>query len=318
MKLSPYIEIARPDHWFKNIFMVPGILLYFFFYPEAVRSFHVLPIVMGFVAACLVASSNYIINEVLDAPLDLHHPVKKNRPVPSGKVKLPIAYAGWVVTGLAGLGIGWSIGLGMFYSLLALWVAGMAYNIPPVRTKDKAYLDVLSESINNPLRLMMGWYSTGLGAPPPLSALLAYWMFGGFLMAMKRMAEYRSINDKAVASAYRHSFAFYDAERLMVSILFYATAFGLLSGYFIARYRFELILAFPAVAFTMAYYFHIGFQEDSPVQCPEYLYRQKGLMVCVGITFALCAALLFVRLPEFTGAFSPMIVPPEVPAGSGG
>ena len=29
---------------------------------------------------------------------------------------------------------------------------GVAYNVPPVRTKDRAYLDVLSESVNNPLR----------------------------------------------------------------------------------------------------------------------------------------------------------------------
>jgi len=31
MKLRPYIQIARPDHWFKNIFMVPGMVLVFFF-----------------------------------------------------------------------------------------------------------------------------------------------------------------------------------------------------------------------------------------------------------------------------------------------
>ena len=25
--IKPYINIARPDHWFKNIFMLPGLLL---------------------------------------------------------------------------------------------------------------------------------------------------------------------------------------------------------------------------------------------------------------------------------------------------
>ena len=33
-KLAPYIDIARPDHWFKNIFMLPGVLLALFFSPQ--------------------------------------------------------------------------------------------------------------------------------------------------------------------------------------------------------------------------------------------------------------------------------------------
>ena len=39
---------------------------------------------------------------------------------------------------------------------LALWVMGIAYNVPPVRTKEIPYLDVLSKSVNNPLRLLLG------------------------------------------------------------------------------------------------------------------------------------------------------------------
>ena len=35
---------------------------------------------------------------------------------------------------------------------------GCLYNIPPIRTKDHAYVDVLSESINNPIRFLVGWY----------------------------------------------------------------------------------------------------------------------------------------------------------------
>lgn len=312
-KLLPYIEIARPDHWFKNIFLLPGILLYFYFHPEALQDFSLLPLLLGLVGACLVASSNYIINEVLDAPRDAHHPEKKNRPVPSGKVHIPTAYVWWIASGLIGLGVGALVSWGVFFSLLALWVAGMAYNIPPVRTKDRAYLDVFSESVNNPLRMLIGWYSTGLGAPPPFSALLAYWMFGGFLMAMKRMAEYRMIQDKERAASYRDSFAYYNEERLLVSILFYATAFALLSGYFIASYRVELILAAPFVAYVMAYYLHIGFKENSPVQFPEKLYTQKKLVVFVAITFTVCSLLLFVDVDAFRSLITPDIPPPEPP-----
>jgi hypothetical protein len=37
-------------------------------------------------------------------------------------------------------------------TMFALWIMGCVYNLPPVRSKDAPYLDVLSESVNNPLR----------------------------------------------------------------------------------------------------------------------------------------------------------------------
>ena len=81
-----YLAIARPDHWFKNVFMVPVILLVAFF-DSSYLGWGALPgFVLGFVAACLIASSNYVINEILDAPTDRHHPVKRFRPIPAGEV----------------------------------------------------------------------------------------------------------------------------------------------------------------------------------------------------------------------------------------
>jgi len=309
-KLYPYIQIARPDHWFKNIFMVPGVFLFYFFHADLRGDIQWSLILTGFMATCLIASSNYVMNEILDAPKDRFHPVKRYRPVPSGKVKPRLGWAWWAVLSIIGLSMGFMISISMGVTLLALWVAGCAYNVPPVRTKDKPYLDVLSESINNPLRLLLGWYSTGHGNLPPASALLAYWMFGGFLMALKRFAEYRTIANKQTASDYRKSFGFYNEERLLVTVLFYVAFFALLSGYFIARYKVELILASPAVAFTMAYYFRIGFKPDSPVQFPERLYRQKGLMLSVLVTFVFCATLLFANMPRLREFLIPRIDPP--------
>ena len=51
-------------------------------------------------------SSNYVINEVLDAPSDLSHPVKRHRPVPSGKVSIPLAYVQWIALMVVGVGLG--------------------------------------------------------------------------------------------------------------------------------------------------------------------------------------------------------------------
>ena len=298
-KILPYIKIARPDHWFKNIFMLPGILLALYFFSNLRSLFPWGAVILAFVSACLVASSNYVLNEILDRKMDAFHPDKRLRPIPSGQVKVGIAYAEWIFLGVLGIGTGLCINERFAFVASLLWIAGTLYNIPPIRMKDHAYADVLSESLNNPIRFAMGWYAMGMLPLPPMSMLLAYWMFGAFLMAMKRYAEYRHIDCDDRAAKYRHSFAYYNEERLIESIFFYGAFFGILSGFFLARYHVELILATPIVAFAMAYYMHLGFKPNSPVQHPEGLYRSWKLVALILLAFLSVVILMLTDLPAF-------------------
>jgi 4-hydroxybenzoate polyprenyltransferase len=294
--LKAYIDIARPDHWFKNVFMLLGVVLAFFIQPDLVYDGWFTLLVLGLVSVCLVSSSNYVINEVLDAPRDALHPVKCRRPVPSGRVSTRVAYAEWLLLAALGLGIAWQINLPFFFSALCLWLAGMAYNIPPVRTKDVPYLDVLSESINNPLRLFMGWFVLIPHHFPPLSLVCAYWMVGAFFMGAKRFAEYRMIGNAEVAGKYRKSFKHYTADTLVISLFFYATACAFFFGIFVIRYHLELILAVPVFAGFFAYYMKITFKKDSPVQNPERLYREKKFMIYLIGSCVIFVVLLFTRI----------------------
>lgn len=305
MPLNDYIAIARPSHWFKNIFIVPGILLGFYFCPDQILPGYATDLLLGLAAACLVASSNYVLNEVLDARGDAHHPDKRNRPIPSGRVSIGVAYAEWLILAAIGIGMAAQVNTGLLGSVAALWIMGLIYNVPPVRCKDLPYLDVLSESVNNPIRMAIGWYSLGLTVPPTLSVLLAYWMFGAFLMAIKRFAEYRHIGDPARAGAYRKSFSFYNEERLLVSILFYIALFGMFSGVFISRYRIELVLAIPFVGFAIASYFRLGFKAKSPAMTPEEVWHFPAVFIPVGLAFVVCCVLLFVEFGDLFSIFVP-------------
>jgi 4-hydroxybenzoate polyprenyltransferase len=302
--LHGHIYICRIDHWFKNVFVLPGII-------AAIGVDMTAPaglwqrIVLGLISVCLVASSNYVINEVLDAPSDRAHPVKKNRPVPSGAVSIPLAYVQWIALMVIGVGLGFMVSRPFALTVFILWVMGCVYNIPPLRSKDVAYVDVLSESVNNPLRMLAGWFIASTQTVAPASLLLSYWMVGCYFMAIKRYAEYNEIGDKAVASAYRKSFAFYTPERLIVSIMFYASAAMLFLGAFVMRYRLELILAFPLVALVMAIYLAISFKPDSAVQRPEGLYREPKLMAAVVACFLTMGTLMLVDIPVLQDIFTP-------------
>jgi 4-hydroxybenzoate polyprenyltransferase len=296
--------MARPDHWVKNAFMLLGVMVAFFYKPELFALESVPPLLLAFLSTCLVASSNYVLNELLDAPRDRLHPTKHTRPAANGLVKGWIALVVWGSLGLVGILYGFMVNAPFAGAALLLWVMGCAYNIPPVRTKDIPYLDVLSESINNPIRLLLGWYALIPDRLPPLSLALAYWMAGAYLMATKRFAEYRSIGDKERAAAYRASFRHYDESRLLGSMVFYVTAGALFAGIFIVRYKLELIFCVPFVAGLFAYYMVLGLKEDSPAQAPEKLHQERGFFLYTVGTLLLFVFLMYVQAPSLYSVFN--------------
>ncbi|NYF91951.1 UbiA prenyltransferase family protein [Tunturiibacter empetritectus] len=314
-RLRAHLAIARLDHSIKNLFVLPGVIVPLSVYPALFTPHLLITLLLAFVAVTLVACSNYVINEVLDAPFDRLHPTKRNRPAARGLVNIPAAYVQWLLMMVAGIAIGLTISRMFALVALILWIMGCLYNFPPIRTKDVPYLDVLTESINNPLRMLLGWYAVTSVLVPPVSLLIAYWMLGCYFMGLKRFSELSEIGDRAVAGAYRASFKRYTPESLLVSVVFYASTAMLFLGAFIIRYRIELILGFPLVAFTMAVYLKLAFKHDSAVQNPEKLYREPLLMAAFTSTALVMGLLLFVRIPRLEMFFTPTLpsaTPPVV------
>ena len=306
--LRGHLEICRFDHWIKNIFILPGLLIAYSVSPQAIDLQFLMNVFIGFLSAGLVASSNYVINEVLDAPFDALHPTKCQRPTPAGRVHIKWAYVQWIALMLIGLALASIISQALVIVLLWLWVMGCIYNIPPVRAKDIPYIDVLVESINNPIRLLIGWYIISPPFQMPASLMIAYWMIGAYLMAIKRFAEMRDISRNISARQYRKSFAYYTEQNLLVSIMFYASASMLFFGAFVMRYRLELILSFPLIAFIMALYLNLAFKEDGGAQAPEKLWKETPLMIASFLCLILMVFLMNVSLPSFTSLFHHSII----------
>ena len=272
----------------------------------------------AFLLTGFVASFNYIINEILDARRDALHPKKKHRPIPSGLVNRHILMVMALCFLAAGLGGGFGIDIRLGYALSALFVMGLVYNIPPVRTKDLPYVDVITESVNNPIRLMIGWYAMVAalyamrrdGVPyaayvqalckfAPISVLMCWWTLGGFLMTAKRFAEYRFIGSHWRAKAYRRSFHFYSEEKLLIAMIVYISLFMLSFGVMAVRYNLNLLLSIPLFIIFIAWFFHLSFQENSPVKEPEKLLRQKKFMGFCLLMFVVLVVLSVVPMKGF-------------------
>ncbi|MBF0344993.1 MAG: UbiA family prenyltransferase [Nitrospirae bacterium] len=253
--------------------------------------------VIGFISACLVASANYVINEYIDADFDRHHPTKKNRPAALGLVTLKFVVVEYIL--LIAMGLPLAIYVGKLFTATAIFllIMGAIYNIPPLRAKDHIYIDVLTESINNPIRLILGWGIIINTYLPPGSALLCYWFGGAFLMAVKRFSEFRFINNHELAGLYRRSFKRYTAERLLLSSFFYAITSSLFLGIFLIKYRIEFITSFPLFAVLFTWYLKIGLQHDSPAQRPERLFTQVGFISFVVLLALYVMVLFFLEIP---------------------
>ncbi|MEM7281013.1 MAG: UbiA family prenyltransferase [Pseudomonadota bacterium] len=294
--LVDYIRIARFDHWFKNLFVLPGTALAVVLGNVPVASV-LWPTVLALLATGFIASANYTINEWLDAESDAKHPLKKNRPGACGRLKTH-----WVLLqygSFAALGLSISLLLTRPFMVVAasLLVMGLLYNVRPFRTKDKAILDVVSESVNNPIRLLLGWSAIITTAVPPSSILLAYWAGGAFLMSIKRYAEYRHIANPSLAAQYRDSFAWYTERRLLLLSFFCALCSAFFLGIFLIKYRIEFLISFPFLALLFVWYFAIGMRPDSTAQRPEHLYKNRGFTAYVTFLVCLVALLFWVDLP---------------------
>lgn len=301
--LADYVRIARFDHATKHVFILPGIVLAILLRGPAASEAGagiLFNVVVGFLAAVAVASANYVINEWLDRDFDRYHPEKSERAAVQREMSGQIIAAEYLLFLVPGLLLASLVNADFLFAATLLAISGVTYNVQPIRTKDRVYADVLSESLNNPIRLMMGWAMVDAWSLPPASLLLAFWFGGAFLMNAKRLAEYRDIkasNGTRVLHLYRRSFRYYDENKLAVANLVYALFCAFFIAIFLIKYRIEYVLLFPCIVALFATYYALSLTPGSVARKPEKLFRAKPVMAMAAITGAVFAVTTMVDLP---------------------
>lgn len=177
--LRDYLRAIRVHQWLKNLLVFLPM-----FAAHQLDAVTFMQSLLAFAAFSIVASSIYVLNDLLDLRADRAHPTKCRRPFAAGRI--PISQASYLIAGLMAAGLVLSLFLGLSFALIMLSyvVLTTAYSM---WLKRKAIVDIGTLAGLYTLRIVAGAAATGI----PLSMwLLAFSVFFFLALAIvKRQAE---------------------------------------------------------------------------------------------------------------------------------
>jgi 4-hydroxybenzoate polyprenyltransferase len=181
IKKLKYIVLAgRPNQWIKNLVIFTAIL----FSGELFN-----PVLFGqslyaFVVFCLLSSTSYILNDVIDFPYDRKHPLKKFRPVASGKLSIPDATFVVFLLSLVSLILSLNFSIGFFILSISFLALHFFYSM---YFKKHAVLDIFTISFSFIMRAFAGQIATGYHIQ--IWLFLTIFFISLFIATVKRQAE---------------------------------------------------------------------------------------------------------------------------------
>ncbi len=281
---NPYFKLLRVNHWFKNLFIFFGVQSALWLTKPEITSAVILKIVGAFFLASFISSVNYIINQITDRDFDKKHPLKKSRPIPSGKISIKLALAISLVLFLISLFLADKLYSYNFLVLIfCFWIAGVIYNVKPIRLKDLPYVDVLSESANNPIRFLIGWFVMIPNNFPPFSVLLFAWSAGAVLMTAKRYDELFYHGKDLVP--YRKTFATYTLSSLKRLLIVYSLASFILFSLLVYTYQPKLIFVLPLAFGYLVWLLSAILSGRAKARNVEHFVLTRGFLVRTSLLF---------------------------------
>ena len=147
--IGALIVSLRPKQWSKNMLVFAGLV----FSHNLFDLTNFLRSLGGLVAFCLLSGSVYIVNDLADVKKDRLHPLKRLRPIASGRLRPGAAKLAAVVAAVfalvGGFALDWRFGfIGLAYFLMQL-----AYSF---KLKHVVVLDVMTVSAGFALRAVAG------------------------------------------------------------------------------------------------------------------------------------------------------------------
>lgn len=207
------IKITRPLHWIKNLSLFAALFFTSNFFNPALSN----TVFLAFISFNFVTSATYIFNDIIDADKDRKHPVKKERPIASGKLPIGIALVELVVLLILAFVVSSNLN-GLFHlALIAYIILQIAYSL---FLKNISALDILTIAFGFVIRIYAGAFV--INAHLSVWFLLCVISTALFLAAGKRRSELNI--PESVSGATRFSLSKYSRELLNSFVTMFGNA----------------------------------------------------------------------------------------------
>ena len=287
--IIPLFKTLRPKQWFKNVFVFAALVF-------DGKLFAVEPLfrtLAGAVLFCLLSSTVYIINDLVDIEKDRQHPTKKNRPLASGRLSPRVAAIAALLIAVIGLPLSFWLEPAFGVITLGYVVMMIAYSF---WLKNMVIIDVMTIAAGFVLRVIAGVVLVHVERFSPwlyvCTTLLAL-----FLAVGKRRNELFLLKDNAnshrtILNEYTMSFV-----DEMIAILSAAT----LIAYSLYTFSAEnlpkdhtMMLTLPFVLYGLFRYLYLIHVRNAGGAPEEIVLKDKPLMAALGLWGLAVVLILYV------------------------
>lgn len=284
----------RPKDWVKQVFVFAAIVFSqhrLWTQPDKVAT-----VIGAAVAFCLAASAIYLINDLVDIEKDRAHPVKRNRPLASGKLSPTVAAVAAVVLIVGALLLSYVLDPSFsFLGILALYfvIQGLLYSY---WLKNIVIIDILVLAAGFVLRALGGAVVLSVGITPWL--LVCLWLLALFMGIGKRRHELVLLDQGA--GEHRRILAEYSVPMLdqMLSIITASIIMAYSITTFVApvapREPFPVLMAtIPFVIYGIFRYLYLIYQRNGGGSPTEMLLKDRPLAISVVLWALTVFAILY-------------------------
>lgn len=290
--LLALLQTMRPRQWVKNGFIFTALV----FDRQLDDPLPFLRTLAGFALLCLLSSAVYIINDLADIEKDRQHPKKRQRPLPSGRLKKELALAAAITLPLIALPLSFVLGLSFGGFALTYLVINLLYSF---WLKHVVLIDVLALASGYLLRVGAGVALITVERFSPwlylFTTLLALFIGFGKRRAEFALMEGQVGNSRKVLEDYSLSFLdelinIVSTATIMAYSLYTFSAEGLPENH-------TMMLTIPFVLygiFRYLYLIHLKGEGGAP---DELVFVDRPLQVTVGLWAIAIVVILYLNPP---------------------
>ena len=281
------LRSMRIHHWIKNTFLFASLV----FAKQIFNPIQLIKIFIAFILFSLISSCGYLINDLVDLDEDKKHPVKRNRPLASGKLPKNIAIFSAASLALTTIPISFFLNTTFGFIILSYFTLELIYSF---FLKHQVILDVFGIALGFIFRVLAG--SAIIGVEVSYWLLLCTGLISLFLGFSKRRHELVLLGDEG----YRHrkvllEYSPYFLDQ-MISVVTPATLITYIlytiNAETVAKFGTKnLILTVPFVLYGIFRYLYLVHQKEKGGNPTKLLLTDMPLMISV-ILWALVAVLI--------------------------